>query len=254
MGNFRTSSLGNSSQVTLRELLSGGEERNQIIRKFCNKGQVVSSSTDYCWLKKTRYLKLRNLVFLKVWEDAKVWIHWNHSFHVHLRILCISHPELPWGSPWGVAAVLMAARSQVFSFLRAFRGVPGTAAVEESACNAGDPGLIPGLGRSPGERIGYPFQYSWAFLVAQLVKNLPTNPGDLGLIPELGRFRAQELTLKGCNHWWLWQPYLLIWQEILHFSVCEQVFEPQELQGIRKVLHLSQNLYHKPKDMEKQTL
>ena len=43
---------------------------------------------------------------------------------------------------------------------------------KESACNAGDPGLIPELGRSPGEGIGYPLQYSWAFLVAQLVKNL----------------------------------------------------------------------------------
>ena len=37
----------------------------------------------------------------------------------------------------------------------------------------GDPGSIPGLGRSAGEGIGYPLQYSWAFLVAQLVKNLP---------------------------------------------------------------------------------
>ena len=44
---------------------------------------------------------------------------------------------------------------------------------KESACNAGDPGLIPGLGRSAGEGIGYPLQYSWACLVAQLVKNLP---------------------------------------------------------------------------------
>jgi len=43
----------------------------------------------------------------------------------------------------------------------------------KSACNAGDPGSIPGSGRSAGEGIGYPFQYSWAFLVAQLVKNLP---------------------------------------------------------------------------------
>ena len=41
----------------------------------------------------------------------------------------------------------------------------------ESACKAGDPGSIPGLERSPGEGIGY--QYSWASLVAQLVKNLP---------------------------------------------------------------------------------
>ena len=36
-----------------------------------------------------------------------------------------------------------------------------------------DPGLIPGSGRSPGEGIGYPLQYSWVSLVAQMVKNLP---------------------------------------------------------------------------------
>ena len=40
-------------------------------------------------------------------------------------------------------------------------------------CNAGDPGSIHGSGRSPGKGIGYPLQYSWASLVAQLVKNLP---------------------------------------------------------------------------------
>ena len=44
---------------------------------------------------------------------------------------------------------------------------------KESACNAGDPSSIPGLGTSPGEEIGYPLQYSWASVVAQLVKNLP---------------------------------------------------------------------------------
>ena len=42
---------------------------------------------------------------------------------------------------------------------------------KEFACNAGDPGSIPGPGRSSGEEIGYPLQYSWASLVAQLVKN-----------------------------------------------------------------------------------
>ena len=41
---------------------------------------------------------------------------------------------------------------------------------KEFACNAGDPGS----GRSTGEEIGYPLQYSWASLVAQLVKNPPT--------------------------------------------------------------------------------
>ena len=49
-------------------------------------------------------------------------------------------------------------------------GFPGNSAGKESTCNAGDPGLIPGRGRSPGEGIGYPFQYSWVFLVAQTVK------------------------------------------------------------------------------------
>ena len=52
-------------------------------------------------------------------------------------------------------------------------GFPGSSTGKESACNAGDPGLIPGLGRSTGEGINYPLQYSWASLVAQLVKNMP---------------------------------------------------------------------------------
>ena len=51
--------------------------------------------------------------------------------------------------------------------------LPDTSVGKESACNAGNPILIPRLGRSTGEGIGYPLQYSWAFLVAQLVKNLP---------------------------------------------------------------------------------
>ena len=50
-------------------------------------------------------------------------------------------------------------------------GFPGSSAGKESACNTGDPDSTPGSGRAPGEGIGYPFQYSWAFLVAQMVKN-----------------------------------------------------------------------------------
>ena len=45
---------------------------------------------------------------------------------------------------------------------------------KESACKAGDHGLIPGSGRSTREGIGCPLQYSWDSLVPQLVKNLPT--------------------------------------------------------------------------------
>ena len=52
-------------------------------------------------------------------------------------------------------------------------GFPDSSAGKESACDAGDPSLIPGSGRSTGEGIGYPLQYPWASIVAQLVKNLP---------------------------------------------------------------------------------
>ena len=53
---------------------------------------------------------------------------------------------------------------------------PDNSVGKESACNAGDPGLIPGLGRSSGEGIGYSLQNSWALLVAHLVKNPSAMP------------------------------------------------------------------------------
>ena len=53
------------------------------------------------------------------------------------------------------------------------RGSPQPRDQTQVSRNAGELGLIPGSGRSPGEGIGYPLQYSWAFLLAQLVKNLP---------------------------------------------------------------------------------
>ena len=52
---------------------------------------------------------------------------------------------------------------------------PGSSAGKESTCNAGDPSLFPGSGRSPGEGIGYPLQYSWASVAAQMVKNPPAS-------------------------------------------------------------------------------
>ena len=52
-------------------------------------------------------------------------------------------------------------------------GFPDSSVGKESACNTEDPGSIPGSRRSPGEGIGYPLQYSWASLLAQLVKNPP---------------------------------------------------------------------------------
>ena len=52
-------------------------------------------------------------------------------------------------------------------------GFPDSSVFKESTGNSGNPGSIPGSGRSAGEGIGYPLQYSWAFLVVQLVKNPP---------------------------------------------------------------------------------
>ena len=53
-------------------------------------------------------------------------------------------------------------------------GFPDSSVDKESACNAGDPGSIPGSGISAGEGADYSLQYSWASLVVQLVKNSPT--------------------------------------------------------------------------------
>ena len=75
----------------------------------------------------------------------------------------------PWFSSW-VGEILWRRRRLPTPV---FLGLPGRSAGKESACNAGDHGSIPGSGRSSGEGIGYPLQYSWASLVAQLVKESP---------------------------------------------------------------------------------
>ena len=64
--------------------------------------------------------------------------------------------------------------AQIFAYMPICKkGFPGSSTDEESACNAGDPVLIPGLGRSAGEGISYPLQYSRASQVALMVKNPP---------------------------------------------------------------------------------
>ena len=73
------------------------------------------------------------------------------------------------------------------SFILKQLSFPHISVGKESACNAGDPSLIPGSGKNAGEGIGYPLQYSWASLVAQLVKESACNEGDLGSISGLGR-------------------------------------------------------------------
>ena len=69
-----------------------------------------------------------------------------------------------------------------------------------------DTGLIPGLGRSPGEGVGYPRQYSWGSLVAQMVKNLPTMRETwfdpwVGNIPWRRAWQPTLLFLPGESPW-----------------------------------------------------
>ena len=83
-------------------------------------------------------------------------------------------------------------------------GLSDSSVGKESACNTGDPSLIPGSGRSPGEGIGYPLQYSWASLVAQLVKNQPaireTWVQSLGWEDALEKGKANPLQYPGLGN------------------------------------------------------
>ena len=85
-----------------------------------------------------------------------------------------------------------------------------SSAGKESTCKAGDPGLIPGLGRSPGEGIGYPLQYSWASLVAQMVRNPPamqeTWVRSLGWEDPLGEGMATHCSVLAWRIPWTEEP------------------------------------------------
>ena len=66
-------------------------------------------------------------------------------------------------------------------------GFPDSSVGKESTCNSGDSGSIPGSGRSTGEGIGYPLQYSLGFPGGSTCEECTHSVGDLGLIPGLGR-------------------------------------------------------------------
>ena len=74
-----------------------------------------------------------------------------------------------------------------------YLGFPDSSVGKESTCNAGDLGLIPGLGRSAGEGIGYPLTSGFlGFLCGSASKVCACNVGDLGLIPGLGRSPGEK--------------------------------------------------------------
>ena len=78
--------------------------------------------------------------------------------------------------------------------MRVCVGFPDSSVGKESTCKAGDPGSIPGSGRFAGEETGYPLQYSWSSLLAQLVKNPPA------MQEILVRFVGLEDPLEGIDY------------------------------------------------------
>ena len=78
---------------------------------------------------------------------------------------------------------------------------PDSSVGKESTFNAGDRGSIPVSERSAGEGIGYPLRYSWASLVAQLVKNPPTMWERPGFYPWVGKFPWRKERLPTPVFW-----------------------------------------------------
>ena len=76
----------------------------------------------------------------------------------------------------------------------------GTSAGKESTCSAGDASSIPGSGRSAGQGIDYPLQYSWASLVVQLVMNLPATQ-ETRLDPWVGKIPWRREPLPTSVFW-----------------------------------------------------
>ena len=109
------------------------------------------------------------------------------------------------------------------------RGIPHSSVGKESACNAGDPSLIPGLGRSTGKGIGHQLQHSWASLVAQLVKKYACNAGDPSLIPGLGRSPGEENGYP-LQYPCLWNPMDRgAWWAIVHWVTKKVGYETQQI-------------------------
>ena len=94
------------------------------------------------------------------WNSSMIWAtcftNFMKPFHKHFHLSLLRHHKM---CNWDVTILFM--------------GFSDSSVGKESACIAGDPSSIPGMRRSTGEGVGYPFQYSWASLVAKLVKNPP---------------------------------------------------------------------------------
>ena len=80
--------------------------------------------------------------------------------------------DLKWKINHKVLVTIILSCEQLLGIILGM-GFSDSSVGKESICKAGDPASIPGSGRSSGEGIGYPLQYFWTSLLAQLVKNPP---------------------------------------------------------------------------------
>ena len=93
----------------------------------------------------------------------------------------------------------------IYIHIHIYGGFPGCSAGKQSTYNAGDPGLIPAMGSPPEEGIGYLLQYSWASLVAQLVKKCLQRGRHefdpwVGKIPWMRAWQPTPVFLPGESH------------------------------------------------------
>ena len=121
-------------------------------------------------------------VTCRAWDRAGPPVFTAHACRGQGAPLCPQAAlTLAYLGPSALAFPLVPAKPSSLPFLRCLSshplmynlGFPGGSAGKETACSTGDPGFIPGPGRSPGEGTGYPLQDSWTSLVAQMVKNSP---------------------------------------------------------------------------------
>ena len=144
----------------------------------------------------------------------RVLCHWHHLGSPINVLGGPSFPQASRGSSAGKESTRNAGDPSSISCIRKipwrrewlptplFWGFLGGLAGEESPCKVGDLGLIPGLGGFPGKGLGYPLQYSWASLVAQLVKNLPAMQETwVGKIPWRRAWQPTPVFLPGESPW-----------------------------------------------------
>ena len=136
-------------------------------------GEGIGYPLQYSWASLMAQL-VKNL--LAMWEPWVLFLGWEDPLEKGM----VTHSSiLAWRIPWTIQSMGVTkgqTRLSGFHFQFTFHPSTHSSAGKESACNAGDPGLIPGWGRSAGEGIGYSLQHSWPSLVAQLVKNPPAMP------------------------------------------------------------------------------